>query len=230
MLKTLLFISIPLFFISCNESIRGDGKLTSEERIVDSFRDLKVSGMFNVVLVQGEPSVLIETDQNLLEYISSEVKNEELIISSGDKYFNTDQLVVTVFYRSLEEIQIYGACELVSNGSINSDELLIDISGAAEADLTLNVTKFRMELSGGGEMELHGLAEEVELEISGAAEVYAFNLESKRAEINVSGAGDVEINASESLSVDISGAGQVDYKGNPEIKWNISGVGELNKK
>jgi hypothetical protein len=70
----------------------------------------------------------------------------------------------------------------------------------------------------------------VELEISGAAEIHAFNLESKRAKISVSGAGDVEINASESLSVDISGAGQVDYKGNPEIKENLSGVGELNKK
>ena len=230
MLKSILFISIPLLFLSCTETIKGDGNLTSEERTVESFTDVKVSGMFDVVLVQGEPSVLIETDQNLLEHISTEVREEVLTVSSGDKYFNTDQLVITVFYRSLEEVKISGACELVTNGSINSDELLVDISGAAEADLTLNVTKFRMELSGGGEIELHGLAEDVEIDISGAAEVHAFNLESKTAEISVSGAGDVEINASEKLEVDISGAGEVDYKGDPEIKQNISGVGELKKK
>tara|TARA_B110000037_G_C17121210_1_gene505909 strand:+ start:3253 stop:3945 length:693 start_codon:yes stop_codon:yes gene_type:complete len=230
MLKSLLFISIPLLFFSCSETIEGDGNLTSEERKMESFTDLKISGMFNVVLVQGEPSVLIETDQNLLEHITTVVKDEELHISSGDKYLSTDQMVVTVFYRSLEKVEISGACELISNGSINGDELFIEISGAAEADLTLNVTKFRMELSGGSEIELHGIADEVELDLSGAAEVHAFNLESKRAAIGVSGAGDVEINASEKLAVDISGAGEVQYMGDPEIKKDISGVGEITKK
>ena len=87
-----------------------------------------------------------------------------------------------------------------------------------------------MELSGGSEIELHGIADEVELDLSGAAEVHAFNLESKRAAIGVSGAGDVEINASEKLAVDISGAGEVQYMGDPEIKKDISGVGEITKK
>jgi hypothetical protein len=139
-------------------------------------------------------------------------------------------LVITVYYRSIEEVDLSGACELETSGSINGESFALEVSGAAEADLTLNVTNFELELSGGGDIDLNGIANNVAIGISGAAEVNAFELESKKANIFVSGAGEVEINASEELDVDISGAGEITYIGNPTIKKNISGVGELKQK
>jgi hypothetical protein len=230
-MKSLIYFTLSLVLLSsCGETIKGDGNLVTEERPMEAFTELKVSGMFTVVLIQGEPKVVIDTDQNLLEHISTAVDKNKLTLSSNNKMLQTDQLVLTVYYRSIEEVDLSGACDLETSGSINGESFALEVSGAAEADLTLNVTNFELELSGGGDIDLKGIANNVAIGISGAAEVNAFELESKKANISVSRAGEVEINASEELDVDISGAGEITYIGNPTIKKNISGVGELKQK
>ena len=79
----------------------------------------------------------------------------------------------------------------------------------------------------GGEVKLKGRADHLILELSGAAEVDAFDLASKTADIDISGASEVELSVSDELNVDISGAGEVKYKGSPSINQDISGAGEL---
>jgi hypothetical protein len=221
---------VLVLFSSCGETIIGNGNVTTEERAVDSYSILDVSGAFEIVLMPGEPKIVIETDENIHEHIATTVEGSTLRVSSDNKMLDAEELVLTVYYRDIDKVSISGACELSTAGAVTGDQFDLDISGGAEAELALDVDLFSIDLSGAADLELIGLADKVDFDLSGAAAVSAYHLEVKEANINISGAGEVEISVSDVLDVKISGAGQIDYKGDPEIKSDISGAGSLNQK
>jgi hypothetical protein len=68
------------------------------------------------------------------------------------------------------------------------------------------------------------------VKISGSGDVKAFGFDAKKADITISGSGNVEVNVAESLEVVISGSGNILYKGSPAvINSQISGSGKLIK-
>lgn len=227
MKNLLLFTLISFTLAACGQTINGNGKIVTEQHNVDAFHSVSTSGVFELVLISGEPKVVVETDENIHDHIIIEVKAGVLSVSSGDKMLNADELIVTVYYDNINEISLSGASSLKTSGVLKSDRLVLDISGAAEADLSLDVDEFAVDLSGGGEVKLQGRADQLKLELSGAAEVEAFELDARIAEVGISGASEVDLSVSEELNVDISGAGEVNYKGNPEISQDISGAGKL---
>ncbi len=56
-------------------------------------------------------------------------------------------------------------------------------------------------------------------------EYQAAKLQSDNATVDVSGAGNIVVNARKKLKASISGAGVVEYLGDPVVKESISGVG-----
>jgi len=67
------------------------------------------------------------------------------------------------------------------------------------------------------------------IEVNGSGDVFALNCPVKTAIVTVSGSGNIQLTASESLQATISGSGDVSYKGNPQITKSISGSGRLKK-
>ena len=68
----------------------------------------------------------------------------------------------------------------------------------------------------------------VEITNSGAGLIDTHELRSSKADVNLSGAGQAEVYASEQLDVAISGVGRVTYSGQPKvINKNISGIGSV---
>ena len=227
-MRNLLLLTLLSFVLNaCGETITGNGKVISKNHEVEAFERMSTSGVFEVVLIHGEPKVVIETDENIHEHILVEVKSGELIISSENKMLNTDDLIVTVYYETMTAVSLSGASTVKTSGTLKAGKFDLDISGAAEADMAVDVDEFELDLSGGGEVKLKGRADHLILELSGAAEVDAFDLASKTADIDISGASEVEMSVSDELNVDISGAGEVKYKGSPSINQDISGAGEL---
>ena len=85
-------------------------------------------------------------------------------------------------------------------------------------------------MSGAGLVNLVGEVEKLKVSISGLGEYQGKNLETREAEVIISGAGKAEAAVSDLLEVRISGAGSVDYWGNPRVEESISGLGNVNKK
>jgi hypothetical protein len=84
-----LTIAIMLLSISCYaqaqswKTVSGNGDVVTKERKTDSFTGLKVSSGIDVYLKQGsEVTVTVEADENLHEYILTEVRNGVLNVYS----------------------------------------------------------------------------------------------------------------------------------------------------
>ena len=60
--------------------------------------------------------------------------------------------------------------------------------------------------------------------------ISAESLETKSAEVSVTGAGDARITVSDNLKVSITGAGKVEYVGNPRVQREIAGAGSIRRR
>jgi len=230
-IKHLIFL-IGTFIIltSCFNSIDGNGKVVTEKRKTESFNAIDVAGAYEIILVQGKKEALeIVADENLLEYIDTKVKNNTLFISNKETIRNSKSLKLYITVVDLDNIDASGAVDISNKNILKSNNLEIDVSGAADINLVVDIKDFEINLSGASETTLKGSSANFDIDISGAGELNALELETKDAKIELSGAASASIFVTESLDVDISGAGSVKYKGDPILKQEVSGAGSIKK-
>ena len=87
LIKILVTSLLSLSLFSCNfdmnfTGVKGNGNIQLENRTINqSFNAIKASQGLEVYITQGnEESIVIEADENLLELIKTEVKDNELRI------------------------------------------------------------------------------------------------------------------------------------------------------
>ena len=69
------------------KSIKGNGIMKTITRTTSEYDGIKCAGNMNFVIVRGsEGNLKIEGEENLLEYIITEVKNNNLIVKIRKKY------------------------------------------------------------------------------------------------------------------------------------------------
>jgi len=228
--RIFLLIVIAFALNSCINTIDGNGEVTKEQRSVSSFNKIDISGGYEVLINQGnEERLELEVDENLLEHIETKVKNNTLYISSDKPIGNASSLKLYITVVEVDDIDVSGAIELKNKGTYKAENLEIDVSGAADINLDLDVENLEMDMSGASETTLSGKANNFEIEISGAGELEAKKMKTRNTTIDISGAGNAIVHVKKSLNVSVSGAGSVRYKGNPKIKKDISGAGSIKK-
>ena len=228
-----LFASMSGLVAGCHAipGIHGDGNVLKETRTVSSFDGIEVSGAFQIFLKQGAvEEVVVEADANLLPVILTVVEGTTLKIDTKKPVHNVTTMKVYVTVKDLKKIDVSGAVDIETTGRITVPELSVEASGASDSKFDIAVQKLQLGCSGASKMRFSGIATNVTMDLSGASEIYGFDMVTESYSIDISGAGNAQINVSKSLRAEISGAGSVKYKGSPsEIDQNISGAGSIKK-
>jgi len=228
----LITVLIVLTVITaCNITcIQGKGNIVKNERKTSTFNALEVSGAFNIILTQDSiSSVFIESDENLQQYILTNVENNKLIVETKEPICGSKKINIFISSPTFENIDISGAVDVMSMNKLTSSNLNLDLSGACDLKLDLAVQNLDIDGSGAVKLKLTGSALNCNLDGSGASEIDAFDLITENFSISSSGAGEAKVNVSKKLDVDISGAATVLYKGSPVINQEISGAGTIKK-
>lgn len=214
-LMSLLSALLIVCSIGCNISMfsqgePGSGIITSEDRELESFDQVDLSGYGNVEVVFGQESkVKITTDNNLIDLIETAVEDGELRISFIESISPTDGLKFEITTPNISIFDISGAGN-VTMKAYSGDSLTLKTSGAAT-------------------FIVDGVAESVSLNCAGAGKGSLSKLIAKKADVQISGAGSATVNVLETLKVNISGAGSVSYYGTPEVTKTISGLGRVSQ-
>jgi len=104
--------------------------------------------------------------------------------------------------------------------SINTDK-------GISASIIMREVDF-ISITGAGSYVLEGSRQSrLDIVITGSGNVDALDLPVEDCSIEISGAGDCQVNVIESLDVSISGVGNVYYSGAPELTTDVSGVGNI---
>ena len=215
------------------QTIEGSGNIITEERDVSGFDRVSLSGFGDVTIEQGDvESLTVSTDDNIMPYVQTEVKNDTLILDFDDKgrnrgYNPTDGIKFNLVVKDLSRMDISGAGSIEMN-ELKTEKLLADLSGAGSLEISsLTADELVVRQSGAGTVFVSGQVQGQELSHSGVGSYHAADLESETAIIEISGAGSATLWVTESLDIDISGLGNIIYYGTPRIIQNVSGLGTI---
>lgn len=124
------------------------------------------------------------------------------------------------------KLKLTGASDLKGDFQVGS--LSAEIIGASEYKGNIKANAVSMVISGASTVDLEGAAEDLSVNASGASTAKLFNLETKGAIVEVSGASGASVNASQLLKMRASGASSIEYKGAAVIKeTNNSGASSI---
>jgi len=210
---------------------RGSGNVIKETRNVSGFHGIDVGGAFEVILIKAnKEKVVLEIDDNLMPYVTTKVFAGILEIDNKRDFRNPTELKVTIYYKSIDEIDLSGAASIYSDDVLKTESLEIEASGASDIELKLDLVFLEADFSGASKIEFSGRAKSVEVETSGATVYRAIDLETERCELDASGAAVARIWVTEELSLEASGASSIKYKGSPSIDLiSISGASSVRK-
>jgi len=214
------------------ESISGNGDIVTEERDVKNFNGISVSAGIDVYITQGnEESVKVVTDENLLDIVKTEVKDDVLKIYASKNIRSAASKKVYVEYINLNKIKISSAGDIKGENTLNTDELEIGISSSGDLKLDVIAQKIYIDISSSGDANLTGKTDFLKANLSSAGDLNAFDLEAKFGDVSVSSAGDAKVFITEEASFSSSSAGDIVYKGDPRIKHiSTSSAGTIRKK
>lgn len=219
-----------LFFQRCNLNLkRGNGNIVVEEIDLGSLSKVSIGGNYNVTLICGKrEKVIIETDENLLPFINTELFDQTLNINNVHNLKSSEGIKIDIYYKVLDKIYSTGASKVEHKGILTSSDLTINLSGAGAIELEIQSTNVKVNLTGAGVVKLSGKTDYQETHISGAGGLDAIDLVSNECHINLSGLGGAEVYAVEKLEATITGIGGIIYAGNPKlIERQVTGIGKI---
>ena len=228
-----LFLAISALLLNSCEffnCLEGNGNTISEQRIVASFTGVENSTSFNVkVIADTVYSVEVTADENLLPFIETYVRSDNLIIATGNQCINPARPVrIEVHLPVLEYIELSGSGD-IDVFDVEGADFKIRSSGSGDIDLnSLYLTsEIEILLYGSGDILINGKANIGNYGLFGSGDILADDLQVDSCYVTSSGSGDVYCFVYDLLDVEINGSGDVLYSGNPEIVLDDNGSGDL---
>jgi hypothetical protein len=233
-----LAITIIILSISaCSQgqfrkTVYGNNDVVSKERKTGPFTGIKVSTGIDVYLKQGNnEAITVEADENLHEYIITEVKQGVLHVYTDANIRRAERKRVYVTMRDIESIQTTSAGDVIGETPVRSNRLELSASSAGDIKLEVYAKEVKADISSSGDVTLSGEADILDANLSSAGDLNAFNLEVREADVSASSAGDADVNVSERITARASSAGDINYMGNPEyVDAHSSSAGGIRKR
>jgi hypothetical protein len=201
-------------FLQAQES--GNKNVITQDRQLPSFNAIDAGGSVNVMIQKGtSQTVKIETDENLMDKIITEVTDDVLKVGSkGIK--NATKTNVYITTTELKALNAHGATDVTGESLFEASEFTIEASGASSVKLDLDVSFLKSTVSGASDVTLSGRATTHKIRVSGAGSLKAQGLVTDDAEYVVEGASDAFLNVTKNLSGETKGAADVKFIGDPE--------------
>jgi len=238
-MKKRISSSVILVFLACfllpqtlpAQRVTGDGNVTKKSRKVDNFSAVTVSSGIDLYLTQGSSvSLEVEADQNIHEYIITEVEDGVLKIYVDGSIRSAKEMNVYLTFRELDAISSSGGSDVEANGTISQDRLTIECSGGSDINMDMKVDELKLSTSGGSDANISGEARVFYAKSSGGSDLNAMGLKTAECTLESSGGSDAHVYATEKLKVQASGASDVYYKGDAVVDASVSGGSDLHKK
>ena len=204
-----LLLMVASLLTACGKAI-GSGSSATENRTLPAFTRIEVHGEFEVHVVAGaEQALALTGDDNLLAAYDTVVENGTLIISVTDEVWYKVAPVVEIQLPVLTGISSHGLGDVLVQ-DLDSEILLVELAGPADVTLLGQVDRLFIEQTDRGD-------------------VWAAELTSREASVDLRGAGSSSVSVSQHFEARISGTGHVDVHGDPLSRdVEVSGYGFVN--
>jgi hypothetical protein len=192
------------------EVVTGSGSVATETRTVDDFTAVELAASGDVTIAFGQAAGLtIEADDNLLPYLTSEVRGDRLVLGTRS---NVDLVTENPIRYSIT-VQELTAVTLPGSGTIQVDPL--------------QASAVEFSLPGSGTIMAAGTADEVEVTLQGSGNVDLGDLRAGTGRVRLDGSGNITVWVTGRLEASLPGSGNIFYFGQPTLAEDINGSGSI---
>jgi hypothetical protein len=178
------------------------------------------AGLGDQLVIKGDPAIISHVH----------VRNGVVALDChGGAVFGRDRHIDVTLpgKHTFRTFEVMGTGNMDLSG-LSQPEVALQVTGSGSITADARVAKLDMNVSGSGTVEAKGQTDKLNVEISGSGKIRAGELETKDANLDVSGLGNIEVAPQGALSVDLSGAGAIYLKKEPRsIQSDISGAGRI---
>ena len=191
--------------------IKGSGKRELQKRQVAPFTSISTEGAFTIeVTCQKDQSVEVEGDDNVLEYVTSDVSGNVLRLKNTKNFSVSEPVKFKIAVQNLEGFSSNGAGR-------------IDIKG-------MNNEKFEIDANGAPTIIVSGTTKVIDIGANGAVKVDTTKLHAARAVVDTNGASRVDLDVTDQLDATVNGPSTVTYKGDPVVNKTVRGPGKIERR
>lgn len=209
----------------CNAKapIKGNGAEKNDARTIESYNAISVADGIALNFSKDHLSgVVVTADENVLEYIVTEVVGGELIIhyKAGENVKPKKTPVVTVPNNgTITKLTVGNNCKFTIKETLDVEGMTIKALGGAQIEMKIDARQtVQVELQGNAKCELTGNAGELKLVMEGGAKYNGYNFKVKNVVCELAGGSDAKVLCSDRIdSADLSGDSTLYFKGDCEI-------------
>ena len=234
----LLFPTV--FLLGCKKEnsldcVKSTGEIVTQIRPLPNFQTLRIFDNPEVIIIADSvPFVEVTAGKHLQENIQTEVKNGELFLRNINKCnwirSYKKPIRIKVHVPKLKDIFHDGDGTLSSENLLPADTLFLHLTGAGDADLSLNTNLVWIDMYELAEARLHGKNRDLTAYILSQGSLKASELQNQNAYLKLSHQGQAFVEVSGLLKAEISGPGNVFYRNAPaQIQVTGPGPGEVKK-
>ena len=211
----LLFLLLSLLAAGCHHEMRaeikGSGKRVTQKRQISPFTSISTEGAFEIeVTCQKDPTLEVEGDDNVLEFVTAEVRGNTLRLKSSKSYSTGEPVRFKISVPNLEGLSVSGA------GRIDVKDMKNE--------------KFEIDSNGAPNIVVSGSTKTVDIDSNGAGKIDTHNLRASRAVVESKGVSRIDLDVSEQLDATVSGPSTVTYRGDPVVNKTVNGPGKVEKR
>lgn len=220
-----------------DDCITSTGIIQREKRELAEFDSIQLYRRLNLVLIEDTVNYAeIEAGKNLIEGITTEVKNGILTIRNDNRcnWMRSYKNPMTIYlhHTNLKRLVLFGSNNVTSQGALKSDSIIVEFRNASgNVNLSLNNKYFfGVQHTGAGDLFLNGTTENLEIYTASLGQVNTLELNAKNALVKSLSAADAFIKANESLYLETFAAGSIYYTGDAQNVFRESqGSGTISR-
>jgi len=192
--------------------IEGSGNVVTRDVPVQAFDQLEASGVFNVMLTQGDrESLKIEAEDNLQDLFIVKNESSKLVVSmKKDPQFDSKKkMTVYITFRNLKSMDLKMVGNLSSSGNLNFGDLSLENKSVGSVEMALSAQKLDIRNKSVGNLKLSGKAQDCVIKNNSVGAIKAGDLVVQTMDIDNDGIGSAEVNAAREIRVKDSFLGKV---------------------
>lgn len=239
-LKIFIFCTAGTILSSCNKDhlfdcLKSTGKTITAERQALPFIKVEMENNVDLTYYKGENySIKVTAGANLIEWITTEVKDSTLFIKNENKCnwardFN-NEFKIEITAPALVNVSNYGSGDIDFEDVVSVYEFRYDNWNASgNINLQVNADRITVNIHAGtADLTVNGTSGINFLYYNGYGYMNFKNLFTRITYITNQGSGNCRVNVRDQLDAHIKHIGNIYYAGNPpDLKSEITGTGQL---
>jgi Putative auto-transporter adhesin, head GIN domain len=173
-------------------------------------------------------AITVTGPQNFIDLLDIDVDGGIWQIKDDGCTCGRKRLSIDITLTDFSYASIAGSGDVKGDSVLSGlDDVELNIAGSGDMQLDLEANSLATRISGSGDINVDGSATVTSHDIAGSGKILASDLLSEDCNAEISGSGEIRVNASKTLDARISGSGDVYYKGTPAVTTHISGSGNV---